>query len=131
MVVRGGKEEAAQIPAVAAKNIVSLLQLGHKSLDQERKSSLNIKSLGRMSCGRPRGYPGGHPGPITFTPSLGVHESQVFRADILDQKARTSMNRGGLVSEKLLCRKQRADFSVSMEDRQEKYTNKIKEMPQA
>ena len=70
--------------------------------DQGRQSSLNIKFLDRMSRGRPGRYPGGRPGPTTFTPSLGAQENKVCCADVLDQKARTSMTRGGL--RKTLCR---------------------------
>ena len=35
---------------------------------QEQKSSLNIKFLGRISCGRPGRYLGGCPGPKNFQP---------------------------------------------------------------
>ena len=41
---------------------------------QERKSNLNIKLLGGISCRRP----GRRPGPKTFTPSLGAQENKVF-----------------------------------------------------
>ena len=66
--------------------------------NQERKSSLNIKFLGRISGG----YPGGHPSPKTFTPSLGTQEHKVSCEDVPDPKARTSMTRGGL--RKTLCK---------------------------
>ena len=69
---------------------------------QERKSSLNIEFLGGISRGHPGGYPGGCPGPKTFTPSFEAQESQVFCADVLDSKARTSMTRESL--RKTLCR---------------------------
>ena len=36
------------------------------------------KVFGRISCGRPGGYPGGRPGPKTFTPSLGAQENIFF-----------------------------------------------------
>ena len=60
------------------------------------KSSLNIKFLGGTPCGRRGGYPGEHPGPKTFTPSLRAQEDKV-------SFARTSMTRGGIG--KTLCRK--------------------------
>ena len=69
---------------------------------QERKICLNTKFLGGMTRRRPGGYPGGRPGPKTFTPSLGAQENTVFCADVLDPKARTSMTPGGL--RKTLCR---------------------------
>ena len=34
--------------------------------------------LGRVSRGRPGGYPGGRPDPKTFTPSFGAQENRVF-----------------------------------------------------
>ena len=61
------------------------------------------KVFGRISRGRPGGYPGGRPDPKTFNPSLGAQENEVLCADVLDPEARTSMTQGGL--RKTLCRK--------------------------
>ena len=42
---------------------------------QERKRSLNMKFLGGIFRGCLGGYPGGRPGPKTFTASLGAQEN--------------------------------------------------------
>ena len=94
-----------------ARNVVgknSMAKVPSPLIIQERKSNLNIKSLGRISRGRPGGYPCGRPGPKTLTPLLGAQENIFFCADILDPKVWTSMIRGGL--RKTLCKKT-ADLS--------------------
>ena len=62
---------------------------------QERKSNPKSKFWGRISCGRPRGYPGGRPGAKTSVRHSKSWNNKHFGADVHDPKARTSMTPGG------------------------------------
>ena len=53
------------------------------------------KFWGRMSGGRPRGYPGGRPGAKTWVKPSKSWKNKHFGADAHDPKARTSMTPGG------------------------------------
>ena len=70
--------------------------LNYETIDQERKSSPKSKFWGRISRGRPHGYPGGRPGAKTSVRPLKSLKNKHFGVDIHDPKARTSMTRGGV-----------------------------------
>ena len=76
---------------------------------QERKSSPKSKFWGRISCGRPRGYPGGRTGAKASIKPSKSWKNRHFGADVHDPKARTSMTPGGF--KKLRSEKLRAEFS--------------------
>ena len=63
---------------------------------QERKSTPNSKFWGRISRGRPRRYPGGHPGAKTSVRPSRSWKTKHLGADIHDPKARTSITPGVL-----------------------------------
>ena len=81
---------------------------------QERKISPKSEFWGRISGGRPRGYPGGRPGAKTSVKPSKSWKNKHFGADVHDPKARTSMTRGG--SKKLRSEKLRAEFSFPIYD---------------
>ena len=77
---------------------------------QERKSSPKSKFWGRISGGRPRGYPRWMSDGKNFGHALEIlKKNKHFGADIHDPKARTSMTPGGF--KKLRSEKLRAEFS--------------------
>ena len=62
---------------------------------QERKSSSKSKFWGRISGGRPCGYPGGRPGAKTSVKPSKSWKNKHFGVDVHDPKARMSMTPGG------------------------------------
>ena len=94
--------------SVASKRVVLADVPGPPNF-QERKSSPKSKFWGRISGGRPRGYPGGRQGAKTSVKPSKSWKIKHFGADVHEPKARTSMTRG--VFKKLRSEKLRAEFS--------------------